>query len=286
MTVPRPAVPDEILRAVRQRCAFGCVLCGAPIYEYEHMLGWANVQRHVAEEMTLLCHQHHGEKTRGILPMEVVRSADADPYNRRTGVSKNVLLRYSGENVRVHLGNSTFEYTNLPEGAVLAPIVIDGVVMVGFKVEQQQLLLEFKAFNEFNRRILAIVNNELFYDTTQWNIEWVGTKLTIREARRKIILQLIFAPPADVTISRGRIMRNGIELLVGPRYLFDMNGSNLFLSTSTRNVPVGFCIGYPTILGGVAFSNPDVSRYKFDRLPALRFLRRSMSRLRKRQTPT
>src|SRR5207248_2332597 len=30
-------------REIRQRCGFGCVLCGRPLYTYEHMEGWARV---------------------------------------------------------------------------------------------------------------------------------------------------------------------------------------------------------------------------------------------------
>ena len=48
-------IPAEIKRQVRQRCGFGCIICGLPIYEYEHMEEWAKVKRHRTEEITLLC---------------------------------------------------------------------------------------------------------------------------------------------------------------------------------------------------------------------------------------
>ncbi|MGU5889575.1 hypothetical protein, partial [Aeromonas hydrophila] len=90
-------IPLPIQREVRQRCGFGCVICGMPLYEYEHMEEWANVKRHVAEEITLLCDQHHREKTGGLLPKEVVRDANKNPFNLRKGVSQgeivNILLK-------------------------------------------------------------------------------------------------------------------------------------------------------------------------------------------------
>ena len=64
----RPAIPSGIQREVRQRCGFGCVICGMPLYEYEHMKEWAIVREHVADDITLLCDQHHREKTSGLLP--------------------------------------------------------------------------------------------------------------------------------------------------------------------------------------------------------------------------
>lgn len=39
-------IPLSIQRKVRQRCGFGCVICGMPLYEYEHMAEWAQVKRH------------------------------------------------------------------------------------------------------------------------------------------------------------------------------------------------------------------------------------------------
>jgi hypothetical protein len=77
----RPPIPYEIKREVRQRCGFGCVICGSPLYEYEHMEGWAVVHRHVAEEITLLCDKHHSERTKGLLPKEDVVKANNNPYN-------------------------------------------------------------------------------------------------------------------------------------------------------------------------------------------------------------
>src|SRR4030042_2333444 len=76
-------IPLPIQREVRRRCGFGCVICGMPLYEFEHMLGWAKVPRPVTEEITLMCDQHHRERTAGLLPIEAVSEANANPYNLR-----------------------------------------------------------------------------------------------------------------------------------------------------------------------------------------------------------
>lgn len=81
-------IPLPVARVVRQRCGFGCVLCGLPLYEYDHLAGFANVQRHEAEEITLLCDRHHREVTAGLLPRNEVIAANGAPFNHRTGVSK------------------------------------------------------------------------------------------------------------------------------------------------------------------------------------------------------
>jgi hypothetical protein len=74
-TPARPPIGAEMEKEVRRRCGFGCVMCGLPLYEYDHILGWSNVQRHVAEEITLLCDMHHREKTNGLLPLDHVVAA-------------------------------------------------------------------------------------------------------------------------------------------------------------------------------------------------------------------
>lgn len=281
----RPPIPPEMKREIRQRCGFGCVICGMPLYEYEHMLEWAEVQRHVAEEITLLCRQHHGEKTNGLLPKDDVIAANKNPYNKQTGISKQHLLHYSGQTVRLRAADSCFEYNTLPNGAFFAPLVVDGLPLVGFRVEQGELLLNFIAFDEFNKPIIQIVDNELIYDTTQWDIEWVAQTLTIREGRGRILLELVFSPPSEIEIRKGRLLRNGIEVLVGRDYLFNTNNSNFFGAISTINCPVGISIGEPQPKGGAGIVISSISRYNFDRRQARQFLRKCLKQRRENDGP-
>ncbi|MGB8993528.1 MAG: hypothetical protein WCD80_15840 [Desulfobaccales bacterium] len=282
----RPPIPPEIKREVRQRCGYGCVICGIPLYEYEHMLEWATVKRHIADEITLLCRQHHGEKTNRLLPKEDIDTANANPFNLRKGVSKNHLLHYSGKSVRLALSNGYFEFHDLPEGAFFAPLVVDNVPIVGFRIESGRLLLHFIAFNELNIPIIQIVDNELIYRTDQWDIEWVGQKLTIREGHRKILLQLIFDPPHTIKISKGRILLNGIELLIGDDYLFCSNKSIFFGTISTKNCPIGIAIGDPVPNCGVGAIISGIPRYGFDRLEARKFLRKCRNKNRFNSFPS
>jgi hypothetical protein len=112
----RPPIGPDIEREVRRRCGFGCVICGMPLYEYDHLLWWANVQRHVAEEITLLCDMHHREKTNGLLPLERVIAANRDPFNLRQGVSKPYNLHYSGDECGIILGSNRFTTKDHGEG--------------------------------------------------------------------------------------------------------------------------------------------------------------------------
>lgn len=277
----RPPIPPEIKREVRQRCGFGCVICGLPIYEYEHMLEWAVVQRHVADEITLLCRQHHGEKTNGLLPKENVLAANLNPFNKRVGVTKNYLLHYSGDSVKVNIGDNVFSYDGMPDQFAFAPLVIDGSPVIMFKRDQDNLFLSFAAYDESNKVVLEILDNEIVYDAGQWDAEWVGQSLTIREAHKKILVKLTFNPPGEISVAKGRILRNGVEIMIGENYLFLTNNSNYFGGTQTINCPVGISVGYPIFDCGVAIAVSNVPRYLFDRTAARRFLRECLSRKRR-----
>src|SRR4051794_8026602 len=102
----RPQIPRPDARQIRQRCGFGCVMCGLPLYEYDHLDGWANTYSHDPERVTLLCDKHHREKTGGLLPESLVEQANARPSNLQNTVSKPYSLYY-GEGVpQVDMGTN------------------------------------------------------------------------------------------------------------------------------------------------------------------------------------
>ena len=209
-------IPRPIQREVRQRCGFGCVICGTPLYEYEHMEEWAEVKRHVAEEITLLCDKHHKEKTNGWLPKEDVRKANLDPFNLRAGVSPLYTLHFSGSEMSVKIGTDEF-FTPITEEQSFvwgAPVMVDGIPLIGFVIQDNHILLNVNLFDRENNPLLSIINNQLIYNINAWDIQLVGTKLTIREKERVILLEIDFKPPNKVVITRGSLYCNGVEVKI------------------------------------------------------------------------
>lgn len=272
-------IPLPIQREVRQRCGFGCVICGMPLYEYEHMEEWAEVKRHVAEEITLLCDQHHREKTGGLLPKEVVKEADKNPYNLRKGVSKPYNLHFAGKEAKVEIGGNSFTCQDRGYGTAMVPISVDGTPLIGLVLADGHLLLNVVIFDEFNAPVLHIKNNQLYYSTSPWDIQLVGTKLTLREAHRKILLEIDFYPPNRVVIERGRFLRNGVEILVRPSNLLVTNNSTLLSGNHAHNCYGGLIIGYHEKPIGGFMAIAGVPRYLGDRKEALKFERESLSRI-------
>lgn len=252
-------IPEPVKREVRRRCGFGCVLCGFPLYEYEHMLGWANVKRHVADEITLLCDQHHKERTNGWLPIEDVTRHNADPFNLRTGVSAPYTLRYSAAEVKVTIGSNEFKYS--PEaGGRMAPVIIDALAPIVFAFEQGHMLLSVVLFDEYNQVVLQVEDNQLVYAVHQWDVQLVGRNLILRHGEGDILIDLLFEPPGGIKFQRGRLLYNGVEFLVHPDYLWCSNEVGL-IAHNWVNGPYGIVVG-PSSVSPRGFYMPKVSRYQ------------------------
>lgn len=278
----RPPIPDPMQREIRQRCGFGCVICGFPLFDYEHIEGYANVQRHVAEEITLLCSQHHREKTGGLLPVEKVREANKNPYNLRAGVSKPYDFHYSGSDCEITIGSNTFTTTDQGYGTISVPLTIDGVPILGFILSEGHLLLNLNLFDEFNNHILRIRNNQLLYSVSPWDIQLVGRNLVIREARGKILVDIVFEVPNKIVINRGRFLLNGVEVFITPDRVLITNNPINFSGGKAVNVPFGLVLGIngedkrPSIL-----QLENIPRYKGNHKEAMKWIRESFKDVKK-----
>jgi hypothetical protein len=255
-------IPLPTKRTVRQRCGFGCVICGFPLYEYEHLLGFAEVKRHIDDEITLLCDQHHRERTSGLLPIKDVLDANRNPYNLRDGVSKPYDLHFSGKDCEVKIGNNAFSSKTDGFGTTMVAVSVDNTPLVQFTLGDEHLFLTMNIFDEFNRLVLQIDENQLVYSISPWDIEMVGRNLIIREAQSKILIDFAFEVPNRIQLNRGRLLYNGVEIVVSPDHIKITNNGIIFSGCNWPNCRGGLFIGphrdvqFPI---GVVFSN--VSRH-------------------------
>ncbi|EIF42278.1 cell division trigger factor [gamma proteobacterium BDW918] len=232
---------------------------------------WAVVQRHIAEEITLLCDQHHREKTGGLLPKQQVEAANKSPYNLRADTSKPYNLHFSGNKACVEIGSNSFTCEDQGYGTAMAPISVDGTPLIGLILADGHFLLNIVIFDEYNCPVLQIKNNQLFYSTSPWDIQLVGTTLTIREAHRKILIEIDFQPPNKVIIKKGRFLRNGVEILVRPQNILITNTLTYLSGNHAHNCTGGLVIGYHEHpIGGFIALN-GVPRYLGDKSEALKF---------------
>ncbi len=251
--VSRPSIPSPLKRAVRQRCGFGCVVCGVPLYHYEHMVAYHVVKVHEPDNLTLLCDRHHREKTSGLLPISDVRGANADPYNLRSGRSAPLSLHYSGEGCEARIGGVSHEWPVLPSSGLTTALLVDNVPIVAFMREDNQLLLTIQLFGAQNEHVVQVLDNELIYSVGPWDVEMESRRLTIRSAPRDIFVSIEFTPPSLVDIQRGHFYCNGYEFKVAPNsfdtgrgYVEDLQVRGLANGVGIGNMGSAVCgIGLP-----------------------------------------
>jgi len=266
MAEPRPPIPLPIQRDVRQRCGFGCVICGCPLYEYHHMVPYHESKQHVPDELTLLCDKHHKEATNSLLTDDQIQSADSNPFNAQHGVSSPYGLNFQGEAFTCVIGDNRFTGAIRDEHnvAALIPISIDDIDLIWFAIAPNgSLFLNANIFDECNLPLLTIVGNCLVYRTETWDIDFQGNTLTVREAARKIFFEITFEPPNQITVNRARLLCNGVEIIVRQSHIFVANSGNLFVRNRIDNCAIGIQIGRNQRgLGAGMLVNPEiVSRY-------------------------
>lgn len=256
----RPPIPSAMAREIRQRCGFGCVICGMPLYEYEHMAEWAIVKRHSADEITLLCDQHHREKTNGLLPKSAVAEANTNPHNLKAGVSKPYLLHFTGTTAEILIGNNGFSCLDNGSSQEMVALSIDGNSIVSFVMEDGHLLLNVLLFNEFNEVVLCIQDNALVYKPIAWDIKLIGKTLSIRDGIGKIFFDIDFLPPSKVHIKRGKLLCNGVEVDIFHDGV-SINGRKIS-GINFPNCQGGFILGTNPRRMNALIAYPNIHRYK------------------------
>lgn len=260
----RTPVPEGIKRQVRRRCGFGCIMCGFPLYDYDHLHGWTTTHKHDPAEIVLLCDRHHREKTAGLLPIHQVAMANENPVNRKNTESGALLLHYYGSEYEVSLAGMRFVTPKSLKGSPLVPLVIDDEPIVLFLVEDEHLLRSFSYYDESNQLMLRIRNNELVYRTDIWDIELIGKNLKLRKGMRHIILDLSLDPPNSVAINRALINRNGIRVIIDSEFVHVLNINSAVGKIGLFRTQMGIAAGRISEetkkAAAITFPVPDSSR--------------------------
>lgn len=242
-----------MMRFVRQRCGFGCVICGFPIYEYDHIIDYSIVQKHEAENLTLLCDRHHKEKTNKLLSQEQVIEANKNPFNVVNQNSSQYLLNFYGTDFSIILGDIRQTIPNVnPDNDFLIPFLVNNKKVISFEIIDGKLFLNLVLINENGELLLKIIENELVYNSQQWDIEFVGRRLKIREKLHKIIFDIEFIIPNSVQIHKAEFHCDGYWIKVEDGG-FTARGFNIMVNNIVGRLI--FAAGeydgrYPTVFRG------------------------------------
>jgi trigger factor len=254
-------IPEPIKREVRQKCGFGCVICGKPIWQYDHIEEFADVQEHKLDNIVLLCPDHHADKTSGRLSKEVIRRFAAAPAN----VGKDETAPYRplmlAQSPQVEIGSNVWEWQCDPtqDGEVIL-LMIANVRIVGLALENGFLLLNVLFKDHSGNVILEIDRGEMKVSTGVWDYRFEGRLLTINSAARHISLQMQFSE-RGVNIVRGamslppnevKISSSGVSVVTSGRPVFAFSGDRYTIQGQFATCLV---INSDTSIQGVATLN-------------------------------
>jgi hypothetical protein len=130
------------------------------------------------------------------------------------------------------VGSNVTEFS----GRDVVAVMIDGVPLAGFHVVDGRGLLMMNMFDENNVPVLSVFENQLVYSVDPWDIQLVGSTLTVRMGGRDIFIRIEFHPPDRVVVSRGRLLLNGVAIEIWPDRMTVLNGGNTFSGNQARDI--------------------------------------------------
>lgn len=199
-------IPADKARIIRNNAGFGCAICGAAFYKYEHFDPlFIDATEHNPNGITLLCGGCEDSKTRGRISVQEVREAAANPKCLQVGFSHGA-LRFGRKDAVIEIGDNQFIN---PEKI----LTINGETILSISKPENEsapFLLTFIPSGKPNGN--KIINNEWFGDIDSWDITTVGRVIEVRNEEKKIILQIENIPDEKFILHKIDINYKGYQV--------------------------------------------------------------------------
>lgn len=259
----RSDLSETIKRQVRQRCGFGCVICGKFPFDYEHFNPeFKDAKEHNPDGITLLCKNHHGERTNGLMGVEKVVKHNLMPKAKQDGQSQYPLTHFEYP-FNVRIGQI---YIQSQDGEFLK-VNGDSWISVTRDYPDEPPLINLKILDGSDAE-LVINRGEIIANTCNWDFELKGQKFTIRRGLRDIFLEMIFQPPHKINIIRlNLVSKNLVIKTIENGGIYIRNGYTVFyilrghVKTDFINIEENL----------MQFTNKDpahITEIRFDNTPA------------------
>jgi hypothetical protein len=249
----RRDIPNEVKRSVRQRCGFGCVICGRAVYTYEHFSPeFKDAKFHDPAGITLLCGSHQDEKTAGYLSGSDVASYNDDPYPLRSGGANfPMLFRHPPQ---IILGK-THLVCEIALEILGEPIIWFSMV----EGEPPTLGLNARIRNEAGDIVFEIIENEWRIGLSEWDVETTAGSISIRSAPRKISLIMTLHPPDAIEFSRMTMLHRGYDFSIGVDGKIRAGNEvvSQIITAGYSYGPVGIRLHPRRIMFGAGYPSPD-----------------------------
>ena len=203
-------LPHDVKRLVRQKCGFGCVICGKAICQYHHVdPPFAQAAEHNPGGIVLLCLGCHGKATTGMLSEETVKKAADNPRCKQQG--------FSFEAFDIGAGLPVVEIPGLR--CIDTPVLLKvrGTPLISFAPPESAggpFRLSALFCDNSGNELLRIVNNEWQSHVSAWDVEVTRRRITCRIGPRRIALVLRSEPPTTLVVERLDMYFMGTAILL------------------------------------------------------------------------
>lgn len=216
-------VPMKIRRELRERCGFGCVICGLAYYDYEHFdPDFSDAKHHNSNGMTLLCMRCNQKRARGTLSVDTVRRANSAPKCKLQGFASES-LDFGPEPLKVIIGGINFIGCE-----TLIRVGGEDLLAIRPPIEPG---LPFRLSGQFSNEkgeiTLKIEDNEFRVYEENWDVEVSGPKITFRRGLGDIALRIRLMPPTAIAVERMDMRLAGSHVKVSEsEFIFSSDGIN------------------------------------------------------------
>jgi len=143
------------------------------------VIDYAKHRNHRLKNIILLCPNHHQEKTGKKISLETIRRYAKDPFNKRSKYTTNWKpFIISSKRFLVHIGSNTISYDIVDELNVNV-LLLDGVPIVSFIRESEEVLISIKIFGKDGTLKLHIDRGELLVATDVYDFNRVGQNIEL-----------------------------------------------------------------------------------------------------------
>jgi hypothetical protein len=201
-------------RIVRQRCGFGCVICGCAIIDYHHFNPqFCDALLHDPNGITLLCGNCHKRVHKKITSSEEVREANNAPFCKRVGFTRDIFFK--GLNfVPVKLGQSRIRAATI--------LRYDDEVIMGFsppEFPKGPIKINAKFTDDKGEPSLSIIDNEWQAGANHYDICTSGSTLIVKNNKINIVLKMELSTSHEIQINALKMSFRGFYIEANDEWL-------------------------------------------------------------------
>lgn len=194
-----------------------------PVFEYDHIDDFADVQEHDPANLALLCPNHHRDKTSGRLSRQAVAAARENPFNAGHAQSESYGLQAT-PSLRICLGSNC---GSGPPEAIDYPVLwINGESLLTIHREDATYTYSARITDELGHSLLTISRGALTVATDVWDYRYEGRRVSIRRAAGEMLFDATIADQ-EFMIHRGALVddyETGLLIKSDGRAAFTMSG--------------------------------------------------------------